>query len=166
MQVPAETEVAAQLDRLIEKAAPGGRGLPAWTALLRAHATLLRRLETDLEAQTGLALADFDVLAQLAAAGGSLRMTELADRALISRSGMTRRVARLVEHGLVRRASAEVDARRVMVLLTDAGLSRLTETAPAHVRGVTDLFVSQLDDGELAVLESILAKVTVDCTFG
>jgi DNA-binding MarR family transcriptional regulator len=79
---------------------------------------------------------------------------------------MTRRVARLVDHGLVRRASAEVDARRVMVLLTDAGLSRLTETAPAHVRGVTDLFVSQLDDEELAVLESILAKVTVDCTFG
>jgi DNA-binding MarR family transcriptional regulator len=166
MQVPAETEVAAHLDRLIEKAAPGGRGLPAWTALLRAHATLLRRLETDLEAQTGLALADFDVLAQLAAGGGSLRMTELADRALISRSGMTRRVARLVDDGLVRRATADVDARRVMVLLTDAGLSRLTETAPVHVRGVTDLFVSQLDDEELAALERILAKVAVDCTFG
>ncbi len=106
------------------------------------------------------------MLAQLAAAGGSLRMTELADRALISRSGMTRRVARLVDDGLVRRASVEVDARRVMVVLTDAGLSRLTETAPAHVRGVTDLFVSRLDDEELAVLESTLAKVTVDCTFG
>jgi len=60
--------------------------LQAWNALLRAHATLLRQLETDLESKTGLALADFDVLAQLAIAGGSLRMTELADRALISRS--------------------------------------------------------------------------------
>ena len=67
------------------------RGLQAWDALLRAHATLMRQLETDLERKTGLALADFDVLAQLASAGGALRMTELADRALISRSGMTRR---------------------------------------------------------------------------
>ena len=126
----------------------------------------MRQLETDLEKQTGLALADFDVLAQLAAGGGALRMTELADRALISRSGMTRRVARLVREGLVRRASADADARGIVVLLTEAGLVRLTETAPVHVRGVAELFVAQLDDQELAVLEKALAKVTLDCTFG
>jgi DNA-binding MarR family transcriptional regulator len=166
MQVLSEPDVAAHLDRLVEKAAPGGRGLQAWTALLRAHATLLRQLETDLERETGLALADFDVLAQLAAAGGSLRMTELADRALISRSGMTRRVARLVQDGLVRRARVECDSRGVVVVLTEAGLSRLTETVPVHVRAVSDLFVAQLDDEELAALESALAKVTVDCRFG
>jgi DNA-binding MarR family transcriptional regulator len=166
MQVVSEPDVAAHLDRLLANAAPGGRGLAAWTALLRAHATLLRQLETDLERETGLALADFDVLAQLASAGGSLRMTHLADRALISRSGMTRRVARLVQDGLVSRACDAADARGIVVALTDAGLSRLTETAPVHVRGVSDLFVSQLDDKELAVLESALAKVTLDCTFG
>lgn len=75
---------------------PGGRGVEAWRSLLRAHATLTRQLETQLEQQTGLTLADYDVLAQLAIADGELRMTELANRALISRSGMTRRVARLV----------------------------------------------------------------------
>jgi DNA-binding MarR family transcriptional regulator len=166
MQVLSNRDVATHLDRLLAKAAPGGRGLAAWTALLRAHATLLRQLETDLERETGLALADFDVLAQLAVAGGSLRMTDLADRALISRSGMTRRVARLVRAGLVSRASDAGDARGIVVQLTDAGLSRLTETAPVHARGVTDLFVSQLDDEELAVLESALLKVTLDCTFG
>jgi hypothetical protein len=80
--------------------------------------------------ETGLALADSDVQAQVALAGGELRMTELADRALISRSGMTRRVARLVDVGLVHRANA------------------------------------RLDDQELAVLESALEKVTLDCTFG
>src|SRR5207245_5063090 len=138
---------------------PGRRGLQAWAALLRAHATLLRELETDLESKTGLALADFDVLAQLAIAGGSLRMTELADRALISRSGMTRRVARLVREGLVRRAHADADARGVVVLLTDSGFDRLTVAAPVHLRGVFDLFVANLDDQELAVLESALAKV-------
>src|SRR5437764_5793766 len=94
---------------------PGGRGMDAWHSLLRAHATLMRQLEMDLERETGLALADFDVLAQLAQAGGELRMTELADRALISRSGMTRRVSRLVNEGLVRRADADVDRRGVVV---------------------------------------------------
>jgi DNA-binding MarR family transcriptional regulator len=93
-------------------------------------------------------------------------MTELADRALISRSGMTRRVARLVQDGLVRRARHECDSRGVVVVLTEAGLSRLTETVPVHVRAVSDLFVAQLDDEELAALESTLAKVTVDCRFG
>src|SRR6266478_3805388 len=103
MQVPSKLDAAAHFDRIVAREVPGGRGLLAWDALLRAHATLLRELETDLESKTGLALADFDVLAQLAMAGGSLRMTELADRALISRSAMTRRGARLVDAGLVRR---------------------------------------------------------------
>jgi DNA-binding MarR family transcriptional regulator len=166
MQVLTRRDAAAQFDRIVAKQLPGRRGLQAWTALLRAHATLLRQLETDLESKTGLALADYDVLAQLALAGGSLRMTELADRALISRSGMTRRVARLVDEGLVRRAQADADARGVRVLLTDSGLDRLTVAARVHLRGVSDLFVANLDDQELTVLESALAKVTLDCTFG
>jgi len=166
MQAPSKPDAAAHFDRITAREVPGRRGLQAWDALLRAHATLLRQLETDLESKTGLALADFDVLAQLAIAGGSLRMTELADRALISRSGMTRRVARLVREGLVRRASADADARGVVIMLTDAGQSRLAESAPVHMRGVGDLFVAKLDDHELAVLQSALAKVTIDCTFG
>ena len=121
MQVVPEADVGELLDRLVEDELPGGRGLGAWDSFLRAHATLLRRLDTDLEGETGLALADFDVLAQLAEAHGALRMTELADRALISRSGMTRRVARLVGEGLVRRADADADGRGVVVALTEAG---------------------------------------------
>ena len=166
MQVMSEPDVTGLLDRLTANVLPGRRGLDAWAALLRAHATLLRQLEKDLEKETGLALADFDVLAQLAVAGGKLRMTELADRALISRSGMTRRVARLVEVGLVRRANVDADARGVVVELTDAGVARLSETAPIHARGISDLFVARLNDQELAALESALAKVTLDCTFG
>src|SRR5436190_13586108 len=140
MQVHSETDLAGLADRLVANELPGGRGMGAWRSLLRAHATLMRQLETQLEQQTGLALADFDVLAQLARAGGELRMTELAGRALISRSGMTRRVARLVEEGLVRRANADADARGVIVALTDAGVARLAETAPVHLRGVSELF--------------------------
>src|ERR1700682_1949283 len=166
MQVLSEPDVAGLLDRSMADVVPGGRGLAAWQALLRAHATLLRQLERDLEKETGLALADFDVLAQLALAGGELRMTELADRALISRSGMTRRVARLVEVGLVRRANASADARGVVVAITKAGAARLTETAPVHARGIAELFVGKLDDQELAAVKSALDKVTLDCGFG
>jgi DNA-binding MarR family transcriptional regulator len=164
MQIDSDT--AGLLDRLVAAELPERRGLDAWAALLEAHATLMRRLESDLERQTGLALADFDVLAQLARAGGELRMTELAARALISRSGMTRRVARLVDEGLVRRADADADGRGVVVALTDAGIARLTETAPVHARGIAELFVSQLDDQELAILERALRKVIIDCSFG
>ena len=166
MQVTPEADVAGLLDRLVADALPGGKGLEAWASLLQAHATLMRRLEADLAQATGLALADFDVLAQLANAGGELRMTELADRALISRSGMTRRVARLVDEGLVRRAKAASDARGVVVALTEAGVARLTATAPVHLRGVAELFVAQLDEQELAALKNALDKVVVDCTFG
>jgi len=166
MQVLSEPGTAAHFDRIVAREVPGGRGLQAWRALLRAHATLLRQLETDLESKTGLALADYDVLAQLAIAGGSLRMAELADRALISRSGMTRRVTRLVQEGLVRREHSDADGRGVVIQLTNSGLDRLSVAAPVHVRGVSDLFLAKLDDQELAVVESALAKVTLDCTFG
>jgi DNA-binding MarR family transcriptional regulator len=158
--------VAALFDQLVKESLPGNRGEPAWRALLHAHATLIRQLDTDLRADTGLRLADFDVLAQLAGAGGELRMTDLAARTLISRSGLTRRVARLVDEDLVRRANVAGDGRGVVVALTDAGVARLAETVPVHLRGVSKLFVELLDDQELAVLETALGKVTVDCTFG
>jgi DNA-binding MarR family transcriptional regulator len=166
MQVPRNDDLASLVDRLTADVVPDGRGLVAWQALLRAHATLMRQLETELARQTGLALADFDVLAQLAIAGGQLRMTELATRALISRSGMTRRVARLVEIGLVGRADADTDGRGVVVSLTDAGVDRLRDTLPVHVGGILRHFVTHLDDDELLVLGRALEKVTVDCTFG
>ena len=166
MQVHSTDELGGLVDSLVAREIPSRRGLEAWSALLRAHATLVRQLETDLKQETDLALADFDVLAQLALAGGKLRMTELADRALISRSGMTRRVANLIDEGLVARAGADADARGVVVSLTDAGVERLTETAPVHARGVAKLFVAQLDDDELAALKGALEKVTPDCTFG
>src|SRR5436309_9734894 len=156
MQALSKPDVAGLLHRLVARELPSGSTLEAWDSFLRAHATLMRRLELDLAQATGLALADFDVLAQLARAGGELRMTDLATRALVSRSGMTRRVARLVEEGLVQRANADSDGRGVVVALTDTGLARLAETAPLHLRGISELFVTQLDEQELAVLKRVL----------
>src|SRR5260221_8656079 len=162
MDVKSRPDVAGLIDRLVADALPGRRGLGAWRALLKAHATLMPRLATDLQTKTGLSLGDFDVLGRLGEAGGTLRMTELADRTLSSRSGMTRRIDRMVDEGLVSRASAGADARGVEVALTEAGVRRLSETAPLHLRKVSGLFVKPLDDKDLAAPESALDKVTID----
>ena len=166
MQVPSTADTAGSLDRLIEDALPGRRGLGTWQKLIRAHASLMRELATDLAAKTGLSLGDFDVLAQLGLAGGELRMTDLAALAFSSRSGMTRRIDRLVEEGLVGRCGAGTDARGVVVVLTETGLARLRETLPIHLRKVSESFIEPLDDQELAVLEGALDKVTPACSFG
>jgi len=165
MQVPS-SDSANVLERLVSEALPDDRGLDAWRALLRAHASLMRELSTDLAMKAHLPLGDFDVLAQLAHGGGELRMTELAAKAFSSRSAMTRRVDRLVEEGLVRRTGSVSDGRGVVVALTDAGLARLAEAVPVHLQRVSTLFIERLDDEELAVLERALDKVSLRCSFG
>lgn len=166
MQLPQMTGPAATLDRAVSEALPDGRGLGAWRALLRAHATLLRELATDLVMKTRLPLGDFDVLAQLALADGDLRMTDLATKAFSSRSAMTRRVDRMVDEGLVRRTRSDADGRGVVIALTDVGMARLIDAVPVHLEGVSRLFSERLDDQELAVLEDALDKVALDCSFG
>jgi DNA-binding MarR family transcriptional regulator len=165
MQVPS-SDTAAVLDRLVSEALPDDRGLDAWRALLRAHASLMRELSTDLAMKTRLPLGDFDVLAQLAGAGGELRMTELANKTFSSRSAMSRRVDRLVDEGLVRRTTSDVDGRGVVIVIAEAGMMRLAEAVPVHLKGVSRLFVDLLDDEELAVLERALDKVSLHCSFG
>lgn len=154
------------MDRLLRQEVPSRRGLNAWEALLRAHATLVRQLELELVRETGTTLGDFDALAQLANAGGTLRMSELAEKAFSSRSGLTRRIDKLSVEGLVRRTDAAEDGRGVIVELTGAGIDRLKQIAPVHLRGVARHFIDRLDDRELAGLERALAKVAVECRFG
>jgi DNA-binding MarR family transcriptional regulator len=166
MQAHPNPDPAAELDRLIDEALPDQRGFAAWRALLGAHASLMRELSTDLAMKTRLPLGDFDALAQLAGAGGELRMTDLATRAFSSRSAMTRRVDRLVEEGLVRRTSSDADGRGVVIGLTETGLARLSEAVPVHLAGVSTLFIDRLDDEELDVLERALQRVSLNCSFG
>lgn len=138
----------------------------AWGGFLRAHATLLRLLDTELRRDADLPLADFDVLMQLALADGSLRMTDLARRALVSRSGMTRRVAQLEERGLLRRSAGQVDGRTVRASLTPDGIELLRRAIPAHVRGIEAHFLCKLDDRQLRALRDSLAALEADCDFG
>jgi DNA-binding MarR family transcriptional regulator len=135
--------------------------LTAWRCFLQAHAVVIRRLEADLLSEHQLPLASYDVLVQLAEAGGrSLRMIELADRVLLSRSGLSRLVDRLVREGLVERAPCLEDARGTLAVLTPAGLQRLRDASVTHLRGVHDHVTSRLEDTELAELARLLTKLT------
>lgn len=134
--------------------------LEAWRSLLRAHALIVRRLEADLFAEHRLPLATYDVLVQLVEAPGhSLRMTDLADRVLLSRSGLTRLVDRMEREGLVRRESCPRDARGLNAVLTAAGLARLRAASPTHLRGIQEYAVGRLSAQEVRQLTAILAKL-------
>ncbi|HYI65634.1 MAG TPA: MarR family transcriptional regulator [Candidatus Limnocylindrales bacterium] len=134
--------------------------LGAWRSFLRAHARVVRELERELQSEQKLALSDYDVLVQLAAAGEHrLRMSELADRLLLSRSGATRLIDRLVAEGLVERASCETDRRGQWAELTDAGYLRLRAASPTHLRGVATHFLDRLSPEDLSRLERMLNGV-------
>lgn len=131
----------------------------AWRMFLTAHSTVIRQLEAELEEQESLALSDFDVLVQLHFAGGTLRMRDLADSVLLSRSGMTRRVDRLEAAGYVERGACETDRRGSMAHLTDAGRDRLQRALPVHIQGIVDHFLAPLGSDDLAAVRATLAKL-------
>ena len=152
------TEVA---DRVVaERRTPTTDELATWRWFLRAHATITRALENELEAEEKLSLASYDVLVQLAEAPDRrLRMTELADAVLLSRSGVTRLVDRLERMGLVSRCPVESDGRGVAARLTDAGLGRLRRASRSHLTGVQRHFVARLDKASLESLEAISRRL-------
>jgi len=133
--------------------------MQAWEAFLRASIRLMERLDAELEGH-GLSLADYEILVHLSAEpSGELRMTELAARTLVSRSGLTRRLDRLVVSGLVERRSCPTDRRGVFAVLSDAGRRRLEASAPTHVDGVRRHFISQLHGQDLQTLAASLNAV-------
>jgi DNA-binding MarR family transcriptional regulator len=133
--------------------------MEAWGAFLRASIRLMDRLDAELH-DYGLSLADYEILVHLSdEAGGELRMTELAARTLVSRSGLTRRLDRLVDAGLVERRNCPTDRRGVFAVMTDEGRRRLEEAAPTHVDGVRRHFISRLQGLTLPALTASLNAV-------
>ena len=110
-----------------------------------------------------MALTDYDVLVQLSLADERrLRMSELADRLLLSRSGATRLVDRLVADGLVERVVCESDRRGQWASLTGAGHERLRQASPTHLAGVARHFLDRFDADELPALERMLERVVAE----
>jgi DNA-binding MarR family transcriptional regulator len=134
--------------------------LAVWRVFLRVHASLTRRLEHDLLIEHDLPLASYDVLLQLAEAPQRrLRMTDLAARVLLSRSGLTRLVDRLATDGLVERQSCPSDARGTFTVITEAGLNRLRQAAPTHLGGIEAYMTRRLAPAELDLLGTLLGKL-------
>jgi DNA-binding MarR family transcriptional regulator len=134
--------------------------LTVWRDFLRAHAAVTRALEDELMAARNVPLTWYDVLVQLVEAPGhKLRMAELADRVLLSRSGLTRLVDRLVKAGLVEREPVPDDARGTFTVLTDAGYAQLRDAAPLHLRGVGEHMLNHVRPDELGVLGAVFARI-------
>lgn len=134
--------------------------LGAWRTLLEAHARVTQRLAAELEAETGLPLSWYDVLYQLyEAPGQQLRMLELADAVLLSKSGLTRLVDRMAAESLVERVPCEDDARGFFVHLTAAGQQRFRRAAPVHLAGIEQHFANLLGNEEAQELNRILGPV-------
>ena len=134
--------------------------MSTWRAFLYAQSTVLPRLDAELRAATGLTLAEFDALAQLAfARDRRLRMSDLADRVLLSRSGVTRLVDRLEDDGYVRRDACAPDGRGAYAVLTEEGAERVRAAMPLHLAGVDAHFLNHLDASELAAVASGLERV-------
>lgn len=132
----------------------------SWRALLSAHWRLMSRLDAELQQSQQMSVADYGVLVQLSESeGGMLRMSELADRLLLSPSGLTRRLDGLVAAGLVERARCTTDRRGSFARLTPAGRKRLQTAAPDHVEQVRRHFVDRLTRRQLASLAEALERI-------
>ncbi len=146
--------------RSVVSTRPGPTALASWRVFLRAHAVITRRLESELLAEQDLPLASYDVLVQLVdAPGHRLRMTALASAVLLSRSGLSRLVDRLQREGLVSREAASEDGRGMYAVLQPAGVSRLRDAAPTHLRGVAEHMTSKFSDDELDALRALLDRL-------
>jgi len=147
--------------RAAARAGLDGDRMAAWRGFIGAHARVLANLARELQAEESLPLTWYDVLVQLSEADGRrLRMQELADRVLLSQSGLTRLVDRMEEAGLVERMRCPEDGRGLNAQLTEAGLATLRRTYPTHLRGVRTWFSDLLTDEEAATLARALARIT------
>jgi DNA-binding MarR family transcriptional regulator len=134
--------------------------LRAWRGLLRAHACLAKRLDTELERAHRLPMTSYKVLEHLAeTSGGRMRMCDLAEQAQLSRSGLTRMVDRLEREGLIVRCSCEHDARGSYACLTDAGTERLEEARVTHLALVREQFLSHFSEAELSMLADMWERI-------
>lgn len=135
--------------------------LGAWRGMLHAHATLVRELDSELESAHGLSLSAYEVLLLLhEAPERRLRMSELAGSALLSLSGMTRLVDRLVQAGLVERERCADDKRVTYVRPTRAGVTLFTAARATHLRGIRERFLDHFGESDLRRLDGYWRRLT------
>ncbi|HYH50518.1 MAG TPA: MarR family transcriptional regulator [Acidimicrobiia bacterium] len=138
-------------------------GILAWSAFVRAHAAVVRRIEADLEAKARLPLGWYDVLLELnAAPGRRMRMQQLGEAAVLSRSRVSRIVDELVAAGLVERQANPDDRRSSYAVITDEGRKVFRRAAPTYLAAVREHFVAGLSADQVksvrAAMETLLTR--------
>jgi len=137
--------------------------IQTWVALLRAHATSIRRFNAELVGEHGLTLNDYEVLLHLShAEGRRLRRVDLAERVLLTPSGITRLLEGLERYGYVERASCAADARVTYAQLTEDGEAKLREAAKTHVAGIHAFFRERFSKEEVKALGGLLERLPLD----
>jgi DNA-binding MarR family transcriptional regulator len=153
-------EIVYYSKRMSTPVLPRERQLEAWVRFLRAHAALTRALSADLVAGHGLTINDYEALLHLQREPEKmLRRVDLAERVLLTASGITRLLEGLENAGLVERAACATDRRVVYAKLTEAGEQKLREASGTHLAGLHELFTSRFDEDELAALSSLLGRL-------
>jgi DNA-binding MarR family transcriptional regulator len=126
------------------------------------HSSLTRELDSELRAAHGLPLTSYEVLLRLGTApGGAMRMSELADSVLLSRSGLTRLVDRLEQAGFVERRECEEDARGLLAVITEAGRELFAEAAKTHLVGIRRLYLDRLSEVEQRTLGQLFGRLAL-----
>lgn len=135
--------------------------MSAWRGLNETCSRLLERLEAELKAESGLTFADYEVLVNLSESPDlRLRMSDLAEQIVHSRSRLTARIDRMQERGLVERHPADDDRRVTYAVITDQGMKSLAAAAPGHLASVREHLVSKLDRDDIAALARIMPKIS------
>ncbi len=131
-----------------------------WRAFLSANVQLLERLDHELQQRSHLSLTDFEILSELAGADDQrLRMNELAEKVLVSRSRLTYRVDRLAEVDYVTREECEDDRRGLFAILTEAGASALEAATSGHLADVRTWFFDLINIDELEMMGRVMARM-------
>jgi len=137
----------------------------AWRMLLAVNARLLSRLDAELQAAHAISLHDYEVLVHLSESDNcALRMAELADRLVVSPSGLTRRLDGLVREGLVERKACISDRRGMLAVLSPAGHAVVKEAAPTHLMGVRRYVFDSLDRKQLRQMTTGLQAISASLT--
>jgi DNA-binding MarR family transcriptional regulator len=137
-----------------------GAALAAWRSFLQSHASILRELDGELVAAHGVTARDYEALLYLAQAPDRrLAMSALAERTMLTRSGITRLVDGLVAGGLIERVSCPDDARVSYARLTDAGYEKLRRAGRTHAQGIRRLFLAYFGEDEIEELATLLGRL-------
>jgi DNA-binding MarR family transcriptional regulator len=137
-----------------------GAALAAWRSYLQSHASIVRVLDAELVADHGITSRDYEVLLYLAQEPDRrLAMSALAERTMLTRSGITRLVDGLVKTGLIERVGCPSDARISYAQLTEGGYEKLRDAGCSHVRSIQHLFLEHFSPEEVDQLAELLSRL-------